>query len=73
MYIYIHKIRTFISYISIHMHIHAHTHICICIYVYIYIQSLRTFRLSELSGLLGMHLGIAEGSLGETRTSWNGV
>ena len=25
-----------------------------------------------LAGLLGMHLGLAEGSLGKTRTSWNG-
>ena len=38
--------------------------------VYI-VQSLRAFSLAELRGLPG-RLGLAEGSLGETRTSWNG-
>ena len=48
-------------------------------YIYIYIcfvffvQQLRSFPRAECSGLLGMQLGLVEGSLGKTKTSWNVV
>ena len=36
------------------------------------IYILRAFQ-ADLREIVGVHLGLAEGSLGKTRTSWNGV